>query len=324
MDSELYDVIIVGSGPAGITCAIDAKKSGLKYKVIEKGCLVNSIYNFPTNLIFFSTADLLEIGGLRFILASDKPGRNDLLKYYRYVVAHYELDVAVYEKVLSVDGVKENFTVVTDKNKYSAKNVVLAIGQYDNPNKMQIPGEHLEKVSHYYTEPHPYFRKKVAIIGGKNTAVESALELYRNGAEVTIIHRGPEFGKSVKYWVLPDIENRLREGKIKAYFNTIVEEIKDESVVIREGGSEPRELANDFVLAVTGYHPDTTFMQKLGIKIESHHTPVHNPETLETNVPGLYVAGVITAGDDGGKVFIENSRNHGLKIIGNILDGSKN
>lgn len=324
MENELYDVVIVGSGPAGITCAIDAKKNGLKYKVIEKGCLVNSIYNFPTNLIFFSTADLLEIGGLRFILASDKPGRNDLLKYYRYVVAHYELDVAVYEKVLSVDGVKEHFTVVTDKSKYSAKNVILAIGQYDNPNKMQIPGEHLEKVSHYYTEPHPYFRKKVAIIGGKNTAVESALELYRNGAEVTIIHRGPEFGKSVKYWVLPDIENRLREGKIKAYFNTIVEEIKDESVIIREGGSEPRELPNDFVLAVTGYHPDSEFMQKMGINIESHHTPVHNPETLETNVPGLYVAGVITAGDDGGKVFIENSRNHGLKIIRNILDGSKN
>ncbi|MFQ5650436.1 MAG: YpdA family putative bacillithiol disulfide reductase [bacterium] len=321
VDNKVNDVVIIGAGPAGLACAIDAKKNNLDYLVLEKGCLVNSIFNFPTHLILFSTPDLLEIGGIPFIVATEKPTRSDLLKYYRIVSEHYDLNIHLFERVESVSGQKGGFTLTTSKGRaYQTKNLAIATGQYDTPNMMGVPGEDLDKVSHYYTEPHPYYRKKVAVIGGKNSAVEAALDLYKNGAEVTLIHRRETFGSSVKYWILPDIENRIRAGKIRALFNTVVMEIRDESIVVLRKDGTTQELENDLVLAMTGYNPDTRFLTQIGIELRSEYTAVHDPNTLETNVPGVYIAGVITAGSDGSKVFIENSRNHGAKIIGNILN----
>ena len=315
---EVNDVAIVGAGPGGLACAIAAQKHNLNYLVIEKGCLVNSVFYFPTNVTLFSTPELLEIGGIPFIIPAEKPSRKDLLGYYRRVTEHFDLKINLNEKVESISGQKGDFQIQTSRNKiYSAKNIVIATGQYDTPNLMNIPGEDLEKVSHYYTEAHSYCRKKVTIIGGKNSAVEAALDLYRHGAEVTVIHRGDDFGKSVKYWILPDIKNRVKEGKIHAYFNTAVKEIKEDSLIVEKDGVET-ELENDFVFALTGYRPDMGFLKNAGIELDSTLTPVHDAETLETNVPGVYIAGVIIAGCEGSKVFIENTRNHGTKIIGHI------
>lgn len=324
-DFGIYDIVIVGGGPAGLACALEAQKHELNYLVIEKGCLTNSIFRFPTNLVLFSTPELLEIGGIPFIISSEKPTRTDLLKYYRRVVETSELKVKLFEKVESVSRKKNGFEIHTNRNQhYLTKNIVVAAGQYDNPNMMNVPGESLEKVSHYYTEAHPFYNKKVAVIGGKNSAVEAALDLYKHGAEVTVIHRGPAFGKSVKYWILPDIENRIKEGKIKALFNTILVEIKENYIVIQDlAGGQRSTIDNDFVFALTGYHPDQSFLRRLGIEIDLQMTPTHNSDTLETNVLGVYVAGVITAGCEGSKVFIENSRDHGKKIIGHILNGRK-
>ncbi len=316
---EVNDVAIVGAGPGGLACAIAAQKHNLNYLVIEKGCLVNSVFHFPTNVTLFSTPELLEMGGIPFIIPTAKPTRKDLLGYYRRVAEHFDLKINLNEKVESISGKKGDFQIQTSRNKiYSAKNIVIATGQYDSPSLMNVPGEDLEKVSHYYTEAHPYYRKKVVIIGGKNSAVEAALDLYKHGAEVTVIHRGEDFGKSVKYWILPDIKNRIKEGKIRAYFNTTVNEIKEGFLIVTDDKGVETELENDFVFALTGYRPDMGFLKKVGIEFDSKLTPVHDAETFETNVSGVYIAGVIIAGCEGSKVFIENTRNHGTKIIGHI------
>lgn len=314
--------MIIGAGPCGLACAIEAQKNNLEYLVIEKGCLVHSVFRFPTNLILFSTPDLLEIGAIPFIIATEKPTRTDLLTYYRRVAGHFKLNIKLFERVDLLDGQKNRFIIATNLASYRARHVIIATGQYDNPNSMGIPGENLGKVSHYYTEAHPYFDRKVAVIGGKNSAVEAALDLYKHGAEVTLIHRGPTFGKSVKYWILPDIENRIKEGKIKALFNTVVNQIQEKYIIVQDGNGQQRKIENDFVFAMTGYNIDEGFLRKIGVQIESGSSPLHNPETFETNVPGIYVAGVLTAGSNGSKVFVENSRHHGTKIIGHILNGS--
>jgi len=317
---RVYDVVIIGAGPGGLACAIDAKKRKLDYLVIEKGCLVNTLFNLPRNLVFFSTPDLLEIGNLPFITSGDKPTRSDLLKYYRKVADYFELNIKLYQKVETVDKTS-HFVLHCKSDVYHAKNIVLATGQYDHANPMQIPGEEMAKVSHYFVEAHPYYRKKVAVIGGKNSAVEAALELARTDAEVTLIHRGSEFTESVKYWILPDIYNRIKQGRIAVKFNSVVKEIRQESILIEGADSGLEELDNDFVLALTGYKPDYAFFSKLGLELDEKEAPVHDPKTLQTNVTGIYIAGVVIAGCDGGKVFIENSRHHGELIMGNITNG---
>jgi thioredoxin reductase (NADPH) len=319
---ELFDVIIVGAGPAGLACAIEARKQNLNYLVIEKGCLVNSIFHFPTNLVFFSTADLLEIGDVPFTVSSLKPKRSEVLHYYRRVTEHFDLRINLYESVLSIVGKKGDFHLQTDRDKeYRARHVVLATGQFDSPYLMNIPGESLPNVSHYYTDGHPYFKKNVMVIGGRNSAVEAALDLYHHGAKVSLVHRDDTLGKSVKYWILPDIENRIKEEAIQSHFATTVLQIKDECVVVKNAAGEVWEIESDFVFALTGYRPNAPFLRSAGLKMKSGDIPTYNPKTLESNVAGIYIAGVITAGGDGSKVFIENSRHHGKLIMGHILNG---
>lgn len=318
--TEQLDLIIVGAGPSGLACAIEARKRGLRFWVLEKGCVVDSIYRYPTNMTFFTTGDLLEIGDVPMIVSADKPKRLDGLKYYRRVVEHYDLPVRDYERVLSVTGRKGEFKVCTrdrlaQDHEYSCDRVILATGYYDNPNLLDIPGEHLGKVSHYYSEPHPYFGKKVAIIGGNNSAAESALELYRGGAEVTIIHRGEAMGKAIKYWVLPDVNNRIERGEIRAFFSSRVVEIHPRDIRVATPEGE-ETIENDFVLAMTGYHPDSDFLRQMGVHTSPEdYIPQHDPETLETNVEGIYLAGSIVAGKMTNRIFIENGRFHGSQIF---------
>lgn len=318
-----YDLIIIGAGPGGLACAIESQRRNLHYLVIEKGCLVNSIFRFPTDTTVFSTPDLLEVGGIPFIIPTVKPKRIDLLNYYRRAAETFEVKINFYEEVESVAAESGSFCVQTTRANYHARAVIVGTGQFDTPNMLNVPGEGLEKVSHYYTEAHPYYRRKVAVIGGKNSAVEAALDLYRHGAQVTLVHRGPSLGKSVKYWIRPDIENRIREGKIHALFETVVEEIREDVVVVRTRDKRTLEIENDFVFAMTGYKPDLDFLSGIGISIRPDGTPEYDEETLESNIPGVYIAGVITAGCKGSKVFIENSRDHGKKIIGHILNGKE-
>ncbi len=320
MNSMRYDVAIVGAGPAGLACAIEAKKCGLSTIVLDKGCVVNSIVHFPVNMVFFTTPELLEIGELPMVSAQEKPTRVEGLKYYRRVVETYALNVHQYEPVMHVARENGGFSVRTiDRHHqpfhYTATNVVLATGYYDNPNLLKIPGEELPKVSHYYTEPHPYFDQEVAVIGGKNSAIEAALDLFRNGAKVTLIYRGTEFSGSIKYWIKPDIENRVKRGEIRAYFQTRVLEIKPQSIVLQnpEGTTE---LENDFVFAMTGYHPDVAFLRSTGMEIDpADMKPKIDPTSFESTIPGLYVAGSIVAGSKNNEIFIENGRFHGKAII---------
>jgi thioredoxin reductase (NADPH) len=313
---ERKDVVIIGAGPIGLACGIEAQKAGLSYVIIEKGCLVNSLFHYPLNMTFFSTSERLEIGGVPFISNSPKPTRSEALEYYRRVCTSWNLNVKLYEKVEEVQ--KENgvFQITTSRDSYEAKAVVLALGFYDLPYLLHVEGEELPKVKHYYDEPHPYFGQKVAVIGAANSAVDVALETWRKGADVTMIIREEAIRESVKYWVKPDIENRIKEGSIKAFFNSEVIRITPKTIEI----STPlgiEILENDFVLAMTGYQPPFDFMKSMGITFheDEFHTPVYNEETMESNMLNLYLAGVVCGGLKTNKWFIENSRVHAEVIM---------
>ena len=337
------DLLIVGAGPTGLSAAIAAKQHGLDYQVIEQGALVNSIYNFPPQMVFFTTPELLEIGGLPFVSPYDKPTRAEALRYYRRVVDVFDLQIAFEEKVLSVaretddeaEGplfALETRSALGVRRVRLGRHVALAIGYYDHPVLLGVPGENLPHVRHYYGEPHPYYRQRVVIVGGGNSAAEAALELHRAGAHVTLVHRSPELKSTIKYWVKPDIENRIKEGSVAARFNTCVTEIRPTSVIVtptaltrgrestleaegREGSVENEEIPADAVFLLTGYHPDYALLTGAGVTLDDRGVPAHDPETFETNVPGLFVAGGTIAGRDTAPIFIENGRFHGEKIV---------
>ena len=317
---EILDLLIIGAGPIGLNCALEAKKNNLTYLIVEKGTIVNSLYHYPLYMRFFSTAEKLEIAEIPFITTAPKPGRQDALEYYQGIARQKDLSINLYEKVLHVRKNEEIFEVETSKSRYCAKNVIISTGFYDLPNTMNIPGENLEKVKHYYTEPYPFAQQKIVVVGSSNSAVDAALETYRKGAEVTMIIRHSEISKSVKYWVKPDIENRILEGSIKAHFNAELTEIKENTVIFKDEKGELHEIENDFVLAMTGYLPDFDFLRNTGIRLEGDClNPYYNPETMETNIPNLYLAGVVCGGKDTHLWFIENSRIHANIIIKNIL-----
>ena len=312
-----YDLVIIGAGPIGLACGIEAEKKKLSYVIIDKGTLVNSIYHYPHNMTFFSTSDRLEIGGVPFISHNPKPTRPEALEYYRRVTMAWKLNVNLYESVDSLNKEGNVFRLQTSKAQYEADSVILATGFYDLPYLLNVPGEELPKVRHYYTDPHPYFAKKVIVVGAANSAVDVALECYRKGAkEVTMVIRESELRQSVKYWVKPHVENRIEEGTIKSHFNSNIKEIRETEVLI-ETPDGPLTLENDFVLAMTGYQPDFTFLRSAGVKMgtDEFQTPEHDPDTMETNVPGLYLAGVICGGLKTNKWFIENSRVHAEIIL---------
>ena len=314
-----FDVCIIGAGPIGICCAIEAKKNNLSYIIIDRGCLVNSLYNYPKNMTFFSTSDKLEIGDVPFISHNSKPTKSEALEYYRRVVSSWDLKINLYEEVTDIIK-EEKFIIKTSKGEYNSDKVIISTGFYDIPYKLGVPGEDLPKVKHYYDEPHPYFGMQVAVVGAANSAVDVALETYRKGAkEVTMIIREPSLSDSVKYWVKPDVENRIEEGSIKSYFNSNITKIEEDKIFISTPDGE-KILDNDFVLAMTGYQPDFSFLKKLGIELgdDEYKTPVHNPETMQTNIEGIYLAGVICGGLKTNKWFIENSRDHASIIISNI------
>lgn len=317
---EILDILIIGAGPIGLNCALEAKKNNLSYLIIEKGTIVNSLYNYPLYMRFFSTAEKLEIDEIPFISAAPKPGRQEALEYYQGIARQKNLNINLYEKVLNVTKKEEVFEIETSKSKYLAKNVVISTGFYDIPNLMDIPGENLEKVKHYYTEPYPYAKQKIVVVGSSNSSVDAALETYRKGAEVTMIIRHSEISENVKYWVKPDIENRIEEGNIKAHFNSELLEIKENSVIFKDKNSKIHEIENDFVLAMTGYLPDFDFLKNAGIDLQGEClNPVYNPETMESNIPNLYLAGVVCGGKDTHLWFIENSRIHAEMIVQHIL-----
>jgi thioredoxin reductase (NADPH) len=317
---NVYDVVIIGAGPIGLACGIEAKKAGLSYLIIEKGCLVNSLYHYPLQMTFFSTSERLEIGNVPFISHGPKPNRAESLEYYRRVCSHWQLNVRLYEKVNRVTSDNGYHRIVTSKDMYQAKAVILSLGFYDLPYMLNVPGEDLPKVKHYYDEPHPYYGQNIIVVGAANSAVDVALETYRKGANVTMVIREPAILDSVKYWVKPDIENRIKESSIKAYFNSEIVEIKPSSVVVKTP-ERTFEMENDFVLAMTGYQPPFDFMESCGITFrdDEFHTPVYDEETMETNVKNLYLAGVVCGGLKTNKWFIENSRVHAEMIIGNLL-----
>jgi len=318
-DDMQVDVLVIGAGPTGLACAIDAQRAGFKVMVLDKGCLVNSLFNYPANMTFFTTPELLEIGDVPFPSAHQKPTRQEALEYYRKVAEHYRLAVVQYQWVKTVVGQDGDFHITTTDRlgriyDYRTRKLIVATGYYDLPNLLNIPGEDLPKVFHYYREPHPFFDSDVMIIGGKNSAAIAALELYRHGARVTLVHRGTKMHSHVKYWILPDIENRIRNREIEAYFSTTVEEITADQVALHTPDGAIH-VKNDFVFALTGYHPDYDFLTAMGIELAGEQCrPVCTPETLESNVPGIYVAGVIVAGSRTSEIFIENGRFHGQLI----------
>jgi len=321
---EEYDVLIIGAGPIGMACGINAKAAGLSYVIVEKGALVNSLYNYPVFMTFFSTSQKLEIGGVPFVSINPKPNRNEAVEYYRRVAEKFELNINLFEQVNGVQKEADgSFEVSTSKKKYKVKNVIISTGFYDVPLLMDIPGEQLSKVTHYYKDPHLYAFQDVVVIGANNSGIDAALETYRKGANVTLVIRGPEIGSYVKYWVRPDIENRIKEGEIKAFFNAEVTNIQEDSVTIKTQ-TETFTLKNDFVIAMTGYQPDFDMLKKLGVTLgdENANRPVYDPETMETSLPGLYLAGVVCGGMDTHKWFIENSRVHADQIFKHI--GAKN
>ncbi|MGL4582546.1 MAG: YpdA family putative bacillithiol disulfide reductase [Flavobacterium sp.] len=316
-----FDIIIIGGGPIGIACGLEAKKNGLSYLIIEKGCLVNSLYHYPVNMQFFSSSELLELDNIPFISKENKPRRSEALEYYRRVTTTNTLNIHLFETVLSSTKNNEGlFEVKTSKDDYTAKDVIIATGFYDIPNPLNIPGEELAKVSHYYTDPHYYAGMDVVVVGASNSSVDAALECYRKGANVTMVIRDKEISSHVKYWVKPDIENRIAEGSITALFNSTIKEITDNTIIIK-GNKEEMTIKNDFVLALTGYRPNFVFLEQLGVTIstDENRTPTYNTETMETNVSNLYLAGVVCGGLNTHTWFIENSRIHAVTILNHIF-----
>lgn len=313
----MNDVIIIGAGPIGIACGIEAEKRGLNYAIFDKGTLVNSLFNYPLNMTFFSTSDKLEIGNIPFISHNPKPTRSEALEYYRRVAAHWKLNLHLYEEIEHIKGTKAVFKIGTTKNNYTAKNIVVSTGFYDRPFLLNVPGEDLPKVKHYYTEPHPYFGMDVIVVGGANSAVDAALETYRKGAKsITMIIREESVGSNVKYWARPDIINRIEEGSIKAYFNAEIKHIYKTKVQFKDPKGD-YEIPNDFVLAMTGYEPNFELLENLNINFQDDEfrTPVYNKESMESNTKGVYLAGVVCGGYKTNKWFIENSREHAVKVM---------
>ena len=319
--STHYDLLIIGGGPIGLACGIAAQEAGLSYLIVEKGCLVNSLYHYPQNMTFFSTSERLEIGNTPFVSISPKPRRAEALEYYRRVQQKFALNIHLFEEVLGVSKHTNMFHITTRKASYTATYVVVATGFYDIPCLLNIPGEELPKVSHYYNDPHYYAGQKVIVVGASNSSVDAALETYRKGADVTLVVRGESIGPRVKYWVRPDMENRISNNEVQAFFNSQLTEIRPNEVDILtpEG---PVTLANDFVLALTGYQPDFSFLEKIGIQLseDDSRQPIHNPDTMETNIPGLFLAGVVCGGMNTHLWFIENSRVHATQIVKRIAE----
>jgi thioredoxin reductase (NADPH) len=318
-DGRPFDLLVIGAGPTGLACAIEAQRAGLRVVSVDKGCVCNSLFHYPSHMTFFTTSELLVIGDIPFPSPNSKPNRNEALEYYRAVAAHYKLDVRQYQLVERVEGADGAFVVhIADRfgrrAQLRARKLAVATGYYDLPNYLNIPGEDLSKVHHYYDDPHPYFGTDVVVIGGKNSAAIAALELWRHGARVTLIHRHGEMHRHVKYWIKPDIENRIKNGEIRALFDSSVVEITPDTVVV-ETRAGREILANDFVFAMTGYRPDFRFLEQMGVRFEGPDClPVCNAETLESNVRGIYLAGVIVAGSRTNEIFIENGRFHGKQI----------
>jgi thioredoxin reductase (NADPH) len=318
-DEPIFDLLVVGAGPTGLACAIEAQKAGFRVVLVDKGCVCNSLFHYPAHMTFFTTPELLEIGDIPFPSPNPKPSRNEALQYYRLVAAYYKLDVRQYHNVDRVEGSDGDFTVHTQDRfgrpgALRAHKLALSTGYYDLPNYMHIPGENLNKVYHYYNDPHPFFGTDVVVIGGKNSAAIAALELWRSGARVTLVHRDAELHRHVKYWIKPDIENRIKNGEVKALFRTQVIEITEDAVLL-ETPDGRQTLKNDFVFAMTGYHPDFEFLERVGVRFEGiDRRPVCDVTTLESNVPGIYLAGVIVAGSRTNEIFIENGRFHGRQI----------
>ena len=314
-----YDVLIIGAGPIGLVCGIEAKRRNLESITIEKGCLVNSIFNYPLNMTFFSSSDRLEIGDVPFITYGHMPTRREALEYFRRVKQHWDLNIRTYEKVLTITDHNQGYQITTTKNNYSARSVIIATGYYDNPNMLHIAGEDLDKVSHYYDDPYRYVDQKVAVIGAGNSAIDAALEIYRIGGHVQMVIKESEIKSTVKAWIKPDIENRIKEGSIAAFFNSSVQSIDKNSITVQT----PQKiitLENDFVLALIGYHPDYNFLEKNGIQITVNDCklPVCDPDTLETNKNNIFIAGVICGGMDTARWTIENSREHAIKIFDHL------
>ena len=315
-----YDVIIVGGGPIGLNCGIEAVRRKLSYLIIEKGCLVNSIFNYPTNMTFFSTSERLEIGDVPFVSHGDKPTRREALEYYRRVTSSWKLNLNDYETVIDIVDADKGFVVKTNKDNYECKYAIIATGYYDNPNLLNVPGENLPKVKHFFDEAHPYAYHKVIVVGAGNSAVDVALETYRRGSEVTMVIREMKLKDSIKYWVKPDIENRIKEGSIKAFFNSSITEIREKEVDLKTPIGKVT-VKNDFVLAMTGYHPDFGFLERNGITIlgvSENKEPDFNHTTFETNRKGIFIAGVVCGGMDTGRWFIENSISHSKEIFDSI------
>jgi len=320
-NNQLLDIIIIGGGPIGLACGIEAQKAGLSYLIIEKGAFVNSLYNYPVNMTFFSTSERLEIGNIPFVNNNPKPNRSEALEYYRRAAITFNLYIHLFEEVKGVKKIEDGFTVTTSKAFYNTRKIVVATGFYDIPFLLNVKGEDLPKVTHYYKDPSFYAFQKVLVIGANNSAVDAALETWRKGAEVTMVIRNGEIGRRVKYWVKPDIENRIKEGSIKAFFNAGIKEIREHEVLINTA-DEVVSVPNDFVIAATGYQPNLAFLEKLGINLcaNSNRTPVYDSDSHETNIKGIYIAGVICGGMDTHSLFIENSREHAVKIIKNIVE----
>jgi thioredoxin reductase (NADPH) len=318
---NMLDVLIIGGGPIGLSCALSAQQKGLRYTIIEKGALVDSLYHYPVNMTFFSTSEKLEIGGVPFVSNNNKPTRNEALEYYRRVTVSAALSIKLYEEVIAINNKEGKFEIITSKDHYIATNIIIATGFYGRPFMLNVPGENLPNVTHYYNDPHGYAFQKVLVVGANNSAVDAALETYRKGASVTMVIRDEQIGERVKYWVRPDIINRIEEGAIKAYFNSIITAIREKEVdILTPNGLITIE--NDWVIAMTGYQPDLTFLQKIGIELSSDEIkkPVYNENTHETNVKGIYLAGVICGGMNTHSLFIENSREHAQKIMDDITE----